>query len=204
MDEMKQCKVCNIKNPFKKFYKHPETKDRLGPYCIACHKIKRKERYSTLQGYLKELYRLAKKRCEPRKYNFDLTYEEFMDRFTDQYNAFGLTCPITGETMTHVTGAGNKWNDENRFNISLDRIDNDIGYRYDNIMFVTKDFNNRKHAIRFGEIIALNVWLKELMPHRFYGYTKAYDEQLIEAAEKRKFRKKSEDVKNYKQMKLFK
>ncbi|MEL0325481.1 MAG: hypothetical protein VXA09_00560, partial [Burkholderiaceae bacterium] len=185
MDALKQCITCNIKKPFKEFYKHPQMKDGFNSYCIVCHKIKRKKRYSTLQGYLRELYRYAKKRCRDRQHHtFNLTYEEFMDRFTDQYNAFGLTCPITGETMTHVTGAGNKWNDKNRFNISLDRIDNDIGYRYDNIMFVTKDFNNRKHAIRFGEIIALNVWLKELMPHRFYGYTKAYDEQLYEAVQR--------------------
>ena len=201
---MKQCSICKITKPLERFNLHNKTKDGLQTYCKDCEKIMRHKRLSTLHGYLKELYRLAKKRCKTRKYDFNLTYEEFMDRFTDQYNAFGLTCPITGETMTHTSGAGNKWNDKNRFNISLDRIDNDIGYRYDNIMFVTKDFNNRKCAIRFGEIIALNVWLKELMPHRFYGYTKAYDEQLIEMAEKRKLRKKSEDVKNYKQMELFK
>lgn len=202
---MKQCSQCKIKKPFERFTTHKSTKSGLQTYCKDCEKIMRHKRLSTLHGYLKEHYRLAKKRCKTRKYNFDLTYEEYMERFIDQYRAFGLKCPITGETMTHTSGTGNKWSDKNRFNISLDRIDNDIGYRYDNIMFVTKDFNNRKCAIRFGEVIAVAYWLKVLMPHRFYGHTKAYDEYINEIADKNVFLKKVESThKDYKQMELFK
>jgi hypothetical protein len=94
---------------------------------------------STEKGYMKKLWRHIKKPstewdCEIK------SYEEFISVWEKQKKKYGLKCPYTGVTMTHITGA----NSLTMTNISKDRLYSNRNYSADNLVFCTLAANLHK------------------------------------------------------------
>ena len=95
---------------------------------------------STEKGYMKKLWRHIKKPstewdCEIK------SYEEFISVWEKQKKKYGLKCPYTGVTMTHITGA----NSLTMTNISKDRLYSNRNYSADNLVFCTVEANLYKN-----------------------------------------------------------
>ena len=95
---------------------------------------------STEKGYMKKLWRHIKKPstewdCEIK------SYEEFISVWEKQKKKYGLKCPYTGVTMTHITGA----NSLTMTNISKDRLYSNRNYSADNLIFCTVEANLYKN-----------------------------------------------------------
>lgn len=104
---------------------------------------------STLSGYLKNLFTAARRRCKHsayrkrKKIHFNLAIDDFYHVFWNQVETLGgIYCAYTGKAMTHVRGKGIV-----KTNISLDRINNEIGYTKENIIFCTAAFNDLKGQV---------------------------------------------------------
>ena len=94
---------------------------------------------STEKGFMKKLWRHTKKPssewdCEIK------SYEEFISVWEKQKKKYGLKCPYTGVTMTHITGAKGY----TMTNISKDRLYSNRNYSADNLIFCTVAANLHK------------------------------------------------------------
>lgn len=117
--------------------------------CKIKKKIADAKYNSTLSGYLKNLYTAARRRSKysatrkRRAIHFNLALDDYYHVFWNQVETLGgIYCAYTGEPMTHKRGAGII-----KTNISLDRINNKIGYTKENIIFCTAAFNDLKGQV---------------------------------------------------------
>lgn len=80
----------------------------------------------------------AKNRYKKRNFKFDLTNEQIIKKFNDQ----GGVCAFTGLDLIFPDSILNF--DNHDYTASLDRIDNNLGYTFDNIQFVHKLINKSR------------------------------------------------------------
>ena len=131
-------------------------------FCYKCLKAKHKETYekqkaktgdgkspsqvyrTSLKGYLSFLLSCAKSRTKSRSYDCRLTYEDLLGIYNEQS---GL-CALSGKTMTWGSGEGRV-----KTHISIDRIDNKLGYTKDNVQLVCDFVNNMKSTLTNQELI---------------------------------------------------
>ena len=76
-----------------------------------------------------------------------VTWEEFFERFQDQYFLSGMRCPLTNIKMTTEQGKGIG----NPTSMTVDRIDNDVMYTKENLMFISQKLitiKKQQHFIR--------------------------------------------------------
>lgn len=128
--------------------------------CKECVSLLRQEAYTrmrtnklkslnTLEGYLKTVLQHA--RC--RKHEFNITTEDLLEIYHKQK---GL-CAYTNQEMTYILGKG-----KINTNISLDRIDSNIGYIKENIQLTIRIINTMKHDsteedfINLCKLVAIN------------------------------------------------
>jgi hypothetical protein len=84
-----------------------------------------------------------------------LNYDKFFNEWKKQFNKTGLTCPLSGETMTHKLGRG-----EILTNISVDRINSDKDYIRGNIQFVCVMANLMKNKYNNKTLLG---WSKKIV-----------------------------------------
>lgn len=191
---MKVCNKCKVNLPSNMFH-HRSDKyaNGLYPTCKPCRKIMDAERCSQPHIYLRMLYRGVKTRytkSDTRKFNGNtwkdknkqtkecrLTWEEFLHRFMDQYATLGLRCPLTNIQMTTTQGQG-----FNFTSMTVDRIDNDVMYTKENIMFISQKANLNKKATTIYTIAALDFYLNNIMGSKYRAYKTMVREDLKRAA----------------------
>jgi len=197
---MKKCKRCGEFKPLTEYYKHLSNTDGLYGSCRTCYIKKGNKQKSGLIPFLKKCYRHVNYRKSDKiilkgavanrlnlteaRHDCKITWDDFLKKFKSQHSQLGLTCPIFNIRMTHQLGKGRLMT-----NISVDRLDNDLPYTYENIIFISDGANMAKGPLRFPDIIALNFWLKQLMPHKYYGYTKELELRLEKLADEAKQRR---------------
>lgn len=200
---MKFCPACKQHKDQSLFAKNKVAEDGLYSSCKECDNKRNAKQKSELVPFVKKMYnkiknkdaqikRLNKKQSEqlePGRHECRITWEEFLNKFMDQYRAIGLTCPIKGFEMTHFHGKGKL-----PTNISVDRLDNDLPYTYENIIFMSLMANRAKSSLRIPDVIALNFWIQTLMPHKYYGYSKSHDDHLIKLREELQIRRKINEM----------
>ena len=199
---MKQCTKCKQYKDKSLFSKQANSKDGLYAFCKECDKKRAAEQKSQLIPFVKKMYNKIKNRDAQRKrenriskegekgrHECQITWEQFLDKFMDQYRAIGLTCPIKGIQMTHQHGKGKLPS-----NISVDRLDNDLPYNWENVIFMSLSANRAKNSLRVPDIVALNFWIQTLMPHKYYGYVKAHEEHLQDLKEELELRRKINEM----------
>ena len=114
-----------------------------------------------------------------------MSIEEFVIEVNDQLQFTAFTCPITDLPLTHKQDLKCK-----NTNLSIDRIDPNIGYTRDNMMVVSwlwnamKSNNELKYMIRF--CILLKGWQPELYKKL---HLQAYDMFYSQSIKSRKFKK---------------
>lgn len=159
-DELFVCDICkNNKTQAELIIPKSSTYSKL--ICINCSEEKRKARYQeikkrlngrsltnefrkSLPGYLSFLVSCAKQRVKNRTYDCSLTKEDLLSIYEKQSGR----CALSGKTMTWGSGSGRILT-----NISLDRIDNNLGYTKDNVQLLCDFVNNMKSTLNNEEII---------------------------------------------------
>ena len=129
-----KCSSCEKFKSKLNFYKNGFNRDgtqrRLGT-CIPCYKVYRKENRKRYESKPKSRYRKYKDSAKRRNHEFHLTFTEFKT-FENK------PCRYCGEKVNVI---------------SLDRIDNDIGYIYENVDSCCYYCNAFKHV--FDEVTFL-------------------------------------------------
>ena len=226
---MKVCKICKENLPYDKFHiSTSKRKNKKGeikvyrsyyPCCKTCRQKQDMIRQSQPHIYLRSLYQnivnrvnktkkyqggyssvnkekitedeLLKKQCR-------VTWEEFFERFQDQYFLSGMRCPLTDIKMTTEQGKGFG----NPTAMTVDRIDNDVMYTKENLMFVSLQANHNKKATTLYTIAALDFYLNHIMGSKYRAYKTMVVSNLKKAAcgmneRKEKFRKNFGKVDNW-------
>ena len=118
-----KCMSCALVKPLRQ---------RHGKVCCGCvHK-----RYvSTTEGALRFRYTMKKSKALRKAIPFNLTFDQYKRQYEKQNGKDGYT----GEQMTFDFGLG-----LSRATVSLDRIDNEVGYVLGNIMFCCHGTNSKK------------------------------------------------------------
>ena len=110
---------------------------------------------STEKGFMKAMWGNIRKpsnewTCEIK------SYEEFISVWEKQKKKYGLKCPYTGVTMTHIAGFNSVTNkaassrnhkEYKMTNISKDRLYSNRNYSADNLIFCTVEANLYKNKV---------------------------------------------------------
>ena len=152
---MKTCTKCKKQKQLKQFNKLKTSFDGYEYACKSCRNIQVKNWHSTEKGYIRTLYSTMKKRINSerfinsseeikKKHTLYLTMEEFEDLWKQHKEKYGLRCSLTKVKMTH---SPSKENMSTSNNISVDRLNPNIGYTKENIIFVSANVNHKKNAV---------------------------------------------------------
>ena len=140
-------------------YKDKVTK-RLQRQCGPCRVQKDNDKYSSsADAYLKRKIATLLQDCHRyrgRK-KVSLNHDKFFNEWKKQKAKTGLTCPISGEKMTHTLGNGGVLT-----NISVDRIDSSKDYVRGNIQFVCLMTNIMKNKYNNETLLG---WSKKIVNH---------------------------------------
>jgi hypothetical protein len=161
---VKICSGCKQTFTLDNFYTRKDSKDGLRAYCKNCCKKFTDNYSSTENGALSILYLTMKKKIRSKRYiNFSekekdkyrcyVTKDEFLELFEKHKKIFGYTCALTG---VEIIFKKTNHSDSNKSNsISVDRLNPDIGYTKENIIFVSSKANNNKNAVTKELCIAI-------------------------------------------------
>ena len=118
-------------------------------------------RRSTEKGFLTYLYTSCKSRTkkkqskDPSKEWALLSREDFFTLWEEHKAKYGMTCGYgTGEPIIIQATApkkNGKINTRPKNLLSIDRLDPDIGYTKENIVFCGWEFNRRKHDVKIKD-----------------------------------------------------
>lgn len=130
-----QCKICQMFYTIPNFSMRMDTK-RLSRICRGCVSEKEKEYHITLEGKLNRIHAHAKHTTIKRnsvanrfQTSFEITKEDLINQFKHQ----GGKCYYSGKNMS-VDGKEN-------FHVSLERLNVNIGYTKENIVFICEELN---------------------------------------------------------------
>jgi hypothetical protein len=153
-DGLRKCACCEIEKNISEFHSDKSSPTGLQTYCKDCQCEKSKKWASTLDGFIKRLHldmrHNAKKRA--KELNIEITCDDIKELYKKQN---GL-CALTGRLMTTDTYMvkGNQ-HIINKMNISIDRINSDLGYTKDNIQLVAAIVNRMKTDLPDSEFIKI-------------------------------------------------
>ncbi len=135
-DMTKTCAKCGNRQPSAGFFKHAQTSDGFHSWCKSCcragnHKS-RSKLYSTFDGRINTFLRNCRNSAKKRGNEFSLTEDDLRKAWELQY---GL-CAYTGIEMTTQPNLPHT--------VSVERIDNSIGYTKANTILVCHAINVMK------------------------------------------------------------
>ena len=152
---MKTCTSCKQQKELKEFNRSKTSFDGYEYACKSCRNIQVNIWRKKEEKFIRNLYSNMKKKTvsgvhknaseeKKKKHTVYLTIEEFEDLWKQHKEKYGLKCLLTGIKMTHVPS---KENMSNSNNISTDRLNPNIGYTKENIIFVSANINTKKGAV---------------------------------------------------------
>ena len=151
-DGVRKCACCEIEKDISEYHSDKSSPTGLQTYCKDCQCEKSKKWASTLDGFIKRLHldmrHNAKKRAKELK--IEISTDDIKELYENQK---GL-CALTGIPMTTDTYM-TKGNQHiiNKMNISIDRINSDLGYIKENIQLVGAMINRMKSDLTNKEFI---------------------------------------------------
>jgi len=160
------CSYCKKRKSTLKFHWKTDyrTKDkvtkRLQRQCGVCRVNHDNNKYSaTADAYLRRRIQILQQDSHKHRGRKKvlLNYDKFYNEWKKQFNKTGLTCPLSGQTMTHRLGRG-----EVLTNISVDRINSDKDYVRGNIQFVCVMANLMKNKYNNKTLLG---WSKKIVNH---------------------------------------
>ena len=161
---MKQCTTCKGYFPLNLFYKRKDRKGGLSVQCKKCESTATSKYGNTERGFLFRLYLRIKSRIkhkrfrdlpekEKDKHRCYITREEFLDLWENHKLKYGYRCALLGDEIIHKTTTKEQTNKSN--SISVDRLNPEIGYTKENIIFISNKANNMKNAVTKELCIAI-------------------------------------------------
>jgi hypothetical protein len=163
--DMEGTKICNgilcqgEELPKTSFNYDSYNKDGLQCVCKKCQLRKTQETYSKFDSFIKYLLNGCKRRVEKKAKNGRiLEYSITLEDVIELYNKQNGLCFLSDLVMTHNAINDRKEDDEhilNKYNISIDRIDNAIGYTKTNIRLVCAIYNRMRMDRTDKEFIEL-------------------------------------------------
>jgi len=195
---MRFCKRCNEKKPLTSFYK--TIKGKYTEYkCKKCHKEYRlnnldkikanKKIYNnTKKGFLSSSYhsmtgqyrrkiRENFSKDKLKSYKVSINKKEFLDMVNKYEKEKGFVCQGTNITLTTLRHLDKGKNCPTNF--SVDRLDSEIGYSKENIIFVSWGFNQRKKNINMEDCFAILKLYKERYPKKYESIKQKFKELFI-------------------------
>lgn len=148
----RRCKGCNLLLPYSEFRKRTgetaEKERRIGEPYGKCKSCNRKDRIAMANGnidyQLKHLCWAAGRRIRRKHDKSQLNYGLLRSIYDKQEGR----CAISGVKMTAIRGRGKVYT-----NISIDRIDSNIGYTPDNIQLVCTIINAMKNTMTEADLL---------------------------------------------------
>ena len=195
---MRFCKKCNEEKPIEDFYKK-----KRGKYtCYECRKCQQNYRIRNIDkiNKVKKIYNNTKPAFLLSSY-YSMTgqyrrkvrnnfpgdklnnYEVFISKedFLDMVNTYekekGFVCQGTNMPLTTLRHLDNGKNCPTNF--SVDRLDSEIGYSKENIIFVSWGFNLRKRNINIKDCFAILKLYKERYPERYESIKQEFKELFV-------------------------
>jgi len=154
VEGIRKCTCCEIEKDISEYHSDKSSPTGLQTYCKDCQTQKTKKCTSTLNGFIKKIYKDMYHNAERRakELNIELTIEDIHELYNKQK---GL-CAISGLKMTHETYAfKDKEHIINRLNISIDRINSSLGYTKDNVQLLAAIVNRMKTDLPDSEFIKI-------------------------------------------------
>lgn len=151
------CTSCKQRKPLEAFHGCKSKTNRYGKSteCKPCNKIRSKNKEKRLNNasperFLKYIIRACRTNAKKRKIFFNIKHEDVVNLWYKQEGK----CAITQINLTHKYGYG-----KTRTNVSIDRINSDMGYTTDNIQLVACIVNLMKLDMSLAE---LQYWCKKI------------------------------------------
>ena len=160
------CSYCKKRKSTLKFHwktdyrTNNKVTKRLQRQCGVCRVNHDNNKYSaTADAYLRRRIQILQQDSHKHRGRKKvlLNYDKFYNEWKKQFNKTGLTCPLSGQTMTHRLGRG-----EVLTNISVDRINSDKDYVRGNIQFVCVMANLMKNKYNNKTLLG---WSKKIVNH---------------------------------------
>lgn len=146
----KLCNKCGTKQGIKEFSSDSKNSDGLRSTCKSCSIECVYEYGSTFDGFIKVLYNDLKYNAKNRNIKVEITIDDIKQLYNKQT---GL-CALSMFRMTHNKQPNDSSTHiNNKFNISVDRIDSSKDYTIDNIQLVCAIVNIIKYNMGTNEFI---------------------------------------------------
>ena len=156
-----KCTHCNKIKKESEFHKSNRTNRRkkVRSDCKVCHAKYRKIFLATEGGFMKKLFYSIQERCRKaqrtsRIFKTDFTKEEFLQMWEDHKKKYGMKCVFTGVIMDFIKSPKQVRGNQ----VSVDRLDNDLDYTKNNIIFCSSKANFMKASVTIDmcrKIVAL-------------------------------------------------
>ena len=163
----KKCTTCGEENFVKNFFKSKMHKDGLDNRCKNCRNAQKTKFRNTEIGFLRKLYSNIKDRCRIGSHKCHFTFNEFHTAFEKHKSIYGMRSawglgidhleqhlPITiiclgnGQKGKKGVAKGTK---RIASNLSVDRLDSNMDYTLQNLIFIRFDENTRKHSSSYKD-----------------------------------------------------
>ena len=165
----KKCTKCGEVEPLTFFYKDKNNKDGHHYHCKKCSNKGTTKRLNTERGYLKMRYDSLKGEQRKRRSGAEcfFTFDEFLAAFKKHKSIYGMRSawgpgPDRLEEHLPITmiqeGKGQlgkrgpiKGSKRTASNLSVDRLDTNLDYTLQNIIFIRNDENVRKKDTSYND-----------------------------------------------------
>ena len=169
----KKCTKCGEVKPSTLFNKDKSKKDNHTLWCKKCSKNGQHEYRNTENGYLRErYYSMSTKEFSKHRYGrrskCHFTFDEFLAAFEKHKSIYGMRSawgpgpdrleehlPITmiqeGNGKIGTRGGCIKGSKRIASNLSIDRLDPNLDYTLQNIIFIRYDENRRKSDSSYSD-----------------------------------------------------
>jgi hypothetical protein len=133
------------------FHSEKSSTDGLQTYCKNCQGTRTYTYLSNFEPFIKNLYRDVKNNSKKRNIKVDITIDDIFKKYKD------VKCMYTKIKMTHNKIPKSKddlrTTTTNPYNISVDRIDRNKHYTYDNTQLITVSCNHMKWNLKENDFL---------------------------------------------------
>lgn len=147
-----KCTKCHIIKTVDDFYKDRSASTGLQSCCKLCMKENIYESQSKLEGYISKIYNNLVNQLNKNNIKNNITKQDILDIYYKQ----DKKCKLSSELLTYYSGPNltiDRY--ESKYNITIDKIDNNKPYSKDNIQLLGSDIHKMKGNLSNQEFIRL-------------------------------------------------
>lgn len=153
MDDMKTCTLCGGTKPFEEFTKHRQMKDGLSYWCKTCNNARTKAFRESPSGiYTSIVGRQNFRKTHPERKRSQSPINISREDFIKWYETTPKLCAYCGLSHDDIHRINDTHNNKvNR--LTIDRINNDVGYEWDNLVLACHRCNGIKSDLFTHEVM---------------------------------------------------